>query len=259
MSEAIFNLKIENKSPIELSDLTDSFTAVADEYKRFSTKLPDPREQNEIKLYVKEIKSGSVHAILIDYAPLILPFAQNIITIVEFSKFLKYSYEFLTGKTKEKPQLEKQDYLNLSKIVNPVAKDNGSQIIFNTVINGDIYGDFKVPYLEANAAQNSIQREIKQIKEPVSNYHEKVVMYWYQARNEPESTTGDRAIIESISNRAVKVAFMRDDIKLSIIEDSSNLFKHAYLVDVVVETIGGSPVVYKITTMHDKFEKPNEN
>ena len=257
MSETILTLHIENKKPVELVDLTESFLSVADEYKRFSIKLPDPRNQNDIKLYVKEIKTGTITASLIDYAPLLLPFAENVITLVEFSKFLKFSYNFLTGKSNEKPELEKQDYVNLSKIINPIAKDNGSQINIGTFVNGNVYLDFTIPSLDANAAQNNISRELSNLKEPITNIHTKVVLYWYQARNVPSATVGDKAIIESISKKPVKIAFAKDELKMKLIHEEANPFLSAFVVDVSVETINDDPVLYKVIEIYDKFEKPN--
>lgn len=257
--EKILNIKIENKNPVELLDLTEAFLSVADEYKRTAERLPDIRSPKEFKLYVKEIKTGSIETALVEYSPLVLPFMSNTVVVVEFSRYLKHCYDYFVGKIKSKPEhLEKKDYENISKIINPVAKDNGSQIIFNTIIQGNVQQTFNLASLEANAAQNAIARELQLLREPEHKLHEQVVMYWYQARDEASTFIGDKAIIESISQRPLKVIFASDDMKAGILHDSANPFRQLYVVDVTVETVQGEPVAYKIIHVHDRFEKPQQ-
>jgi hypothetical protein len=89
----------------------------------------------------------------------------------------------------------------------------------------------------------------------VTGIQEKVLLYWYQARNDPRSKSGDRAIIESISTSAVKVVFVNENIKAKILSSSENPFMLAFVVDVAVETIQGRPALYRILEMHDSFER----
>ena len=81
------------------------------------------------------------------------------------------------------------------------------------------------------------------------------LLYWHQARNDARSTTGDKGIIESISDMPVKVICMKDSLKTEMILDIQNPFKEAYIVDVAVETINGKPAVYKIMAMYDKIPR----
>jgi hypothetical protein len=89
------------------------------------------------------------------------------------------------------------------------------------------------------------------MKEPSSGFHEQVLLYWYQARNDLSAKTGDRAIIESIYTGAVKTVFGLPELKAKMLRDP---FSYAYLVDVFVETVGGKPMLYKISEIHDKIE-----
>jgi len=108
--------------------------------------------------------------------------------------------------------------------------------------------------LEANAAQNAIARELLALKEPLTGLHEKVLLHWYQARNEPHTKSGDKAIIPSIASHPVKTVFSNDQIKAVIIFGDDNPFKKAYVVDVLAETIRDRIALYKILAVHEKFE-----
>ncbi|MCX5815689.1 MAG: hypothetical protein NTX75_05525 [Proteobacteria bacterium] len=256
----IFTIKIKNQQPVELVDLTNSFFSLADEYKRFigqdviqeSGDIPE-----EIKLYIKEIRTGSIEADLVAYAAGMIPFLEHTKTVIEFGKYLKMAYDYLTGKSCSKPQLQKINYENLSAFVEPIAKDNASQINCQTIINGDVNVYLDINSLEANAAQNIAKREISLLREPIIGIKEKTLLYWYQARNDPKSQVGDKAIIESIQTNPTKTIFRNDNIKSQMIY-GENPFKSAYIVDVQVETIQGKPVVYKILDIHERIDRSPE-
>jgi len=251
---AKLNIEIKNNGPIELVDLTKSLLALADEYKRHLVRSEDSIFVNDIRLYVNEIRTGSIIASLIAMAPMALPLLENANTVADFTLYLKSAFNFLLGKETNKPALEKANYENLAQILEPVAKDNGSQFNINTFNNsGPIV--IKLDSLNANAIQNSIAREIAALQTPMTGNHEKVLLYWYQARNDIRNQNGDKAIVESIYSGPVKTIFANEDIKSKILSSSENLFTRAYIVDVSVETIQNKPAVYKIIEMHESIER----
>ncbi len=258
IDDSRLTIKICNSQLVELSDLSNSFSSFADEYKRHLTQdgvfaLPD-----EVRLYVKEIRTGSIVADLVVLAPYVLPFVEYSKTIISFTEYLKTAYDYLIGKKTEKPQLTKANYENLIGIVNPIAKDKSSQLNIKNTINGNVVVNINLNSIEANAAQNTAHREIDALIAPISGFREKVLLYWYQARNDPKSKTGDKAIVESVYDGPVKAIFDNDTLKEIMLLDAYNPFNLAYLVDLTVETIQGKPVIYKILKMHEKFSKPVE-
>ncbi len=80
-------------------------------------------------------------------------------------------------------------------------------------------------------------------------------MYWWQARNDIAGHAGDKAKIESIYDGPVKTTFQDDNIKAAMLLDEPHPFKKAFVVDVVVETIEGKPMLYKVTRLHEAFER----
>lgn len=250
-------IEIKNTEPVELMDLTHSLSSLADEYKKFLSRSESVMNTDNIKLYVKEIKTGSIITELTALAPFALPFIEHAATIIKYAEYLKGMFEYLTGKT-GKPQeiIEKQTFQNLTNIIEPVAKDKGSQFNIGAMtVNGDVTVNFGLSSLEANAAQNTARREIDRLKEPDTGMHSQVLMYLYQARNDVTSTTGDKAIIESIHAGPVKTVFANESIKSKVLADESNLFKKAFVVDAAVETIAGVPKLYRIAEIHDIFDR----
>lgn len=257
-SDDITRLRIEikNKEPIELIDLTNSFLGLASEYKQYIEKEYPLLKDEDVKLYVKEIKTGSIITDVVSIAPYLLPFTEHINSIKEFSKYLKIVYDYLLGKTTEKTSLTKTSYENFAKIIEPVAKDKAGQMNFSNFTNNGVMNVvLNLNSIEANAAQNMIEKEVNKLKEPVMGLKEKVVLHWYQARNDPKSKVGDRAIIESIQMESVKTIFNNDDVKAKMILGSENPFTSAYIVDVIIDTIDNKPALYRILTVHERIEK----
>jgi hypothetical protein len=84
-NEIGISIEIKNTQPIELIDLTESFVGFADEYKR-SVAISDPAAPpEEVKLYVKQIRTGSIIADLIAIVPLTLADANH---VIEFCQYL---------------------------------------------------------------------------------------------------------------------------------------------------------------------------
>ena len=168
-------------------------------------------------------------------------------TVLEFHTYLYRAYEYLNGKGGadcERPNLDKTSLQNLSNIVEPIAKDRASQININGP-NSNVY--ISLTSHDANAIQNAARKQIEALTIPERALHEKVLLYWYQARVDTSSRAGDRGIIESFSSpSAVKVICATDSIKAQMILNESNPFREAYIVDVMVETIRGKPAVYSV-------------
>lgn len=242
-------------------DFSRTFKAIADEYEHYAETYPSGAPTASAKLYVREIRSGSIIADLVAQTPaavaLTLPFVENAKSVVEFAKYLVTAYRFLIGKREsEKPALARHDLENLATILEPIAKDSAAQVIISGTHNNTVVNNITINSVEANAAQNTARREIESMREPTKRDHEKVLMYFYQARDDAKSDKGDRAKIESIAPSSVKVVFADEHLKERALGVEHGPFKCAYVVDVSVETIEGRPALYRVTAIHDMFDRP---
>lgn len=85
-------------------------------------------------------------------------------------------------------------------------------------------------------------------------------MVWYQTKFDSESHTGDKAIIESISKKALKVIFENNAVKEAMLKGDSRYSKPwhklAYIVDVEVQTVSGVPKLYTVLKYYadDNFD-----
>lgn len=247
-------VEIQNRLPIELLDLTEALVSFAKEFQGYADAELQGPYRTSTRLYVKEIRSGSIITELVPFAAGLLPLISDVNTVVGFAKHLKASVEWLLApKDKEASSISTTTLQNLNSIVEPVAKDSASQLIIKaeTINYAPVY--LSLSSNDAKVLQNNIGRELALRSTPLVGLHKQVVMHWYQARNDPSSKAGDKAIIESISPRPVKVIFKSDRIKYQMLKIEENLFDRAFLVDVYVETVDNKPMLYKIAEVHEEL------
>jgi hypothetical protein len=250
-------VEINNSNPIELIDLTKSLISLANQFNSYVAEHGERKEDREAKLYIREIKTGSVILDLVEFASkTAIPFVENAHTIIGFTGKIKKIINYFLKKEDEKPALSKGDFNDLSTILNPIAKDNASQLNLSTIINGDVTVQVTINSIEANALQNMFKMEVDKAKAPaLEPAKEKVLFYWEQAKRDLSAETGNKGIIESISPKAIKVIFEDDALKEKMLKGEQNPFLLASIVDVKVETIQGLPCVYKILKVHESFIK----
>ncbi len=247
--------EIKNRHPLELLAVTQSLYAFAKEYESFASESFEGPERSTTKLLVKEMRTGSIVTELVPYAAGMLPLLSEVKSVFEFVNGLKTIVEWLRAPNEnQRPPVTKNTLTNIHSIVEPIAKDSANQLNIHSEVHNHAPVYININSDDANSIQNRILAEIGAITAPVVGRHTNVVMYWWQARNDT-SQTGDRVIIESISKRPVKVVFESEQIKADILKIDENLFKHAFIVDVDVETVEGKPALYKVVTLHEEIER----
>lgn len=250
-------ITINNTKPVVLTELTIALLGVGHQFQRFIENETTEQHQIGSELYIKEVRSGSVVFELVAQAIPVVPLLWQGGSLVEWVSYSKSVIDWLTGKIEKAPKdITKQDLKQWNNILEPIAKDNGSQMNFNVSSGGKVVNQFFVNSEQANAAQNAIRREIGLIDEPDDHTQRKRVMTWYQTKFDDASQTGNKAVIESISKSPVKVIFENNAVKKALMAGDDRFNKPwnelAYIVDVKVQTVQGVPKVYTIINYHDE-------
>ena len=237
--EAVLTYTLNNVRPVELLDLTQSLLAIGDQYRRFA-EAHSEASADDYRLYVREVRTGSIIIDLITYAtqpqmlapytPVLIAYASELGDWFEFFKGIKDAKDIadmLLGKSKK-------DLQQISDIIEPAAKDAGSSIHITAAQGAVVVVNGSINSTEANAGQNVLRRYIEHIPLPKSGIHHDQVLYWYQMHQDRATKPGDKAVIERIWPKPVKVRITSDDIKRKMLDDADNPFKKFYVVDVDV-------------------------
>jgi len=235
-------LTLTNSRSVELADLSLAMLAISNEYKRYCAIHGDTPES---RLYIVEIKSGSIIAELVAMAQAVLPLFDQINSVIAFVRELKKWTDALLSDGVEAPE-NPETLKNLYEFVEPVVKDSASawSVTADTV-------NITINNIHASAIQNKIRRKLDAAPEKITGFHSQVAISFTQTKISPD--TGNRGIIESISSGAVKTIFSDRSIHQSMVLGEDNPLGSAYLVDVQIETVNQRPVLYKIVAFHDRL------
>nr|WP_315431271.1 hypothetical protein [uncultured Albidiferax sp.] len=250
-------ITINNTKPVVLTDLTMALLGVGQQFARFIENETTEQHQTGSELFIKEVRSGSIIVELVAQAIPVVPLLWQGGSLVEWTGHAKSVLEWLNGKMNQPPKdVTKQDLKQWSSILEPVAKDHGSQLNFTVSNGGQVINQFFINSEQANAAQNAIRREIGLLNEPDDHTQRKRVMTWYQTKFDDASQTGNKAVIESISKSPVKVIFENNAVKKALMAGDPRFNKPwnelAYIVDVKVQTVQGVPKVYTVINYYDE-------
>lgn len=244
-------ITINNENPVSLKDLSLSLLSFNHQFHKFIESESEKDTDFGSELLIKEVRKGSIIIELVAVAAPIAPLLWEGGTLSQWSNVVQGVLNWFLGKVNSPPkELTKQDLIEWNKFVEPVAKDHGSQMNIIVSDGGTVINNFTINSTEANAIQNEISRKIEQLESPEDHVHKRKVMYWYQAKFDPNSETGNRAIIDDISSKSLKVIFENSAVKDSMFHPPEHFKKQwhelAYVVDVEVETVRGVPKMYKV-------------
>lgn len=251
---------IANSRPVELIDLTSALAAFGDAYQDFVVNSGFDTDRRNIRLYVKEIRAGSIIAELFSIAQQIsiidkhdeiaAAFLSNLNEIIQF--FLGLNKPTSIRQSSEPTKKEAQQIVN---ILEPIAKDGSSQLFLN--VQGDMHihlPSYSYGSLEANAVQNGVRRYLGPPL-PSSHIRHDQLLKLFQVRDGTKGTVGDKGIIEEISTSPVKLIFASEEVKRIVLEQSYP-FQHLFLVDAEVKTSEGKAALYRIISVKDIIPLP---
>lgn len=258
--EPFLRVEYRNQRPMELLDLTAGLMALGEAYEEFAVAQGfDPLKGN-VRLYIKELKTGSIIADLkamMDQASLVIHHPELFAAFLgNFGDLVKFFSAYGTAKAPAAQQPSRIDAQRVFQVLEPVAKDNGAVVIFQ--VNGDFHAhapSYCYGSDEANVVQNRIKRFLGPPL-PSSQSFRKEAMTLVQVRDDLRGQAGDRGIIERFSPKSVRLVFSNEEAKRRVLEGDKNPFKMVFLVDGEMSTAGGArPAVYKIDVVHDAFDR----
>lgn len=258
--------------PIELGDLSESFSALARMYGRHYR----PHGETAPKLYVTKLETGSIWMEIAPYAQMLGQVVQpvdSVLIVADFTNRLWRGIKAFSGGPLEPVQVDapsQDDARDIREFVKPLLGKKGAKLgvkharyrktdgeketvieydfdeteLNRAAINIDAALAGDTPLLESPNAtpDHQIQRE--------------VMLFMDQANRGPgkeKGRTGDKGIIPTISDKALPVYFRKSsviDLKGQITRDA-NPMTSTFVVDVLVQSVAGELKGYIVTEVHD--------
>lgn len=255
--EASLTLHIDHSGPIELTKLTESLSALAASYARFADKIGLAINGDDVRLYVKEIRSGSIIVELVALATTVPMVIEQARSVLDFARHLAETIKYFRGEAPKPPaDTTAKDAQEVKQLLGPIAADPKATLNLIARDNAKVSVTLNLNSNEANAVQNRASNFAAQQAAPASGLRQQMLFYWYQARDQRRAKAGDLGIIEAISPRAVKTVIASDGVKDEMLGEA--LFRKAYVVDVDVQTISDRPKLYRILRVIDSFDRDDD-
>ena len=258
---------------MELTDLTDSFSALARIYERHYRK----NGEEAPRLYVTKLQTGSIIA---EIAPFTALMAQTLtaldyaMVVADFSERISRVIRAFSNNG-EKPDVQNRDEArDFGLFLKPLKGRNGAKLgithaSFEKRTGEDyIKAEYKFEDREINLAAVNIEEALKpqsQIKEAhPERIRPEVALVIKRAEDGPgkeTGRTGDRGIVDEVSDKALPVYFRKSaqDIKQKMMKGDKNPLTHTFIVDVSVQfDESENPSGYIVTDVHDAWERSDE-
>lgn len=260
-------LKIDLQEPAELFDLVRSFTALGKQFDEY-IRLHHPAFAGETKIYVKEIRKGSIIAELL---PVIQPLIQNMDTALIVDGFIKRYGGLLTSylRGQKRDDVRKSDLEDIMGQVAAIAKDpNGSVALSSVDIEKNkstTRVSIKFNTQESKKIEDAASDHKKQIEakayETISN---SLMVFWQSNVKEGEvgKRTGERVIVEDASPKPLAVVYdsnlAEERIKHETKDGDRNLYKLGFYINGRVERLNNRPVAIRVSEVLDIIELPDD-
>lgn len=249
-------VRYDPKSPLELQWVTKSFSGLVYSHNRYFYDRKSPFRRDHYKLYVEEIRQGSIILDLVSLASNYdLPdIGDKCNHIIEFAKNMYEMAGFFKKQRSTPPEgLTSTDARHFADILEPPAKNPGGALQIIASDGGTNNVTINFTHQEAVSARHEALNWAAAQKMPENGIEHDMLFYWYQARDASAASAGDKGIIEAITREPVKTIIANDQVKGKMLQEA--LFKKAYVVDVRVQTIEGKPSLYTILRVSDSFDR----
>lgn len=268
-------LSIRTKNPIELGDFVSEFTSVASQYDKF-IREKHPDLSPEARIFVKQIKRGSIIAELLPFAPLAMFGASEVVSSLEqinaVNEFVRTYGSKLKAYFKKGGEVEdasRSDLKDFMGSLAAIANDPDGSASLEAAVFEDgkrkIKAAVKFTSRDATRAVEQIEQQRRKLERKDSADFPRMLMVFRQANVKDSivgKRTGEWVIVESISDKELPLIYASDlaeqRIKHEIREADDNLFKKGFVVDVNVQTRAGRPVGYRVTNLHQVIDLPDD-
>ncbi|PBN41667.1 hypothetical protein [Sphingobium sp. D43FB] len=273
VDDAHLILRIETKTPVELSDFVSAFVGFGSQFERFHDR-EYPEETGGAGFFVREVRAGSIIAELVPYIGVAaVPVLGGVMTGVKHANDLKKFVEnygatitkyFKRGGRELKAS--KGDLNDFHKTVRAVAHDSDANLSLAVFEDGEQRVAFEFDTAQAREAEHNILEHRQELERTTAADHEKVLMVFTKtgvAHAKTGKRSGETVQIEAIHPRALPIVYAstlaEERIRHEIAEADDNVYKKAFDVDVNVELRGGKPIAYRLVAVHDVIDLPDED
>lgn len=268
-SKAHLTLTLDTDEPIELANFVGAFTSLANEFERFiDAKYPQDAKA-DTRIFIKDVRHGSVVADIISYIPVVAPIAitqmDQILVLEDFVRRWGARIVSLRDNTATPEEFEPRELKDFYKTTKSISCDPRASHRLEAAVFEDGVRKVRVAFqfsaLEARAAEQTIEETQRLLSAPANERKTRVLMRF--TRTDVHDATvnkksGERVIIKDISSSEKPVIFasemVEQEIREYIRDSDENVYKRGFVVDVFIQYSGERIIAYSVAALHSVID-----
>ncbi|KQI67063.1 hypothetical protein AN189_17735 [Loktanella sp. 3ANDIMAR09] len=261
-------VSLDLAEPVEIHDFVSTFAGLGGQFERF-LRAEKPDLDGEVKVYVKEVRKGSMEAVMViaSVYPQVIAIMDHLQIASSFVARVGRSIDAFKYGGGRLPEANKTELSEIMDTVMATANDPDGRASIRSVSYSkdgektDCLVEFNSA--EARQAVHEIEGQFSEIAAVTDFDHINKLLTFYQSNRKDSGKTGEKGIIEDISTKPLSVVYAsdlaRERIKSEMLEGERNIYKLGFFVDVNVATKNGKPVAYRIKSVNDVIELPDDD
>ena len=253
-ADAYLEINLDLSDPIEITDFAALFAGFGAEFERYLT-AKHPEYSGTARMYVSEVRKGSVVAQLFADIPDLIGLADAALIVLAFGAlFNRRLRDLVRGKHLDgakKPQLS-----DMSKTIRAIANDKKGNVTIKglRLKDGVFSTEYEAVFSEKDArnALKTIQSQKEELDSVSASDHERVLMV-YTRSNVGHAVigkrSGERVIVSDISENTLALMYGSDLVEAQIKDEiknaDENIFKRGFVVDLNLIFFGPRPVYWR--------------
>jgi hypothetical protein len=264
-------LNLKTIEPIELGDFVGTFVALGNDYERFIA-ARGIQDKSEAKIYVKEVRAGSIEADLIPWISVFAPFITEMdkaLIVEDFVRRWSLRLSNLLHGNKADLPSSSGELKDWSRMVEAIANDSDGRATIKAAVfqdgKKDIRAAVEFDTKQARRISAILEEHRKDLETQGADPKTRVLMVFTRSDvNDADinKRSGERVKIEELHDKSLALMYGSElaehRIKHEIREADENVFKKGFVVDVVVKLRSGAPVAYSVTNVHDVIDLPED-
>jgi hypothetical protein len=263
-------LKLDTKEPIELGDFVSALTALASQYEKY-IKETNPDLKGYARIYIREIRPGSIEADLIPWIVVAAPFIASMDHILIVENFVRVWGQRILGLLSDNAE---EQFSNTSELkdwsdtVAVIANDPDGSATLEAATFEDKKKQIKATFKFDTPQARDIRKKLEHIKRGLEKTEQqeyiRVLMMFTRSdtgKAKVGKYTGERVKIEEISDASLPLVYGSElaeaQIKHEIRVSEENVYHKGFVVDVHVLTRNDKPAAYSVTHIHQVIDLPD--
>lgn len=268
-------IRFDLPESIDLDEMADGFSALSRQYKKMLSDKGISDDEAPARLLVTRLETGSLETEIAAWGTIAWGTVQVVdasLILSDFTMRIQKVVGYFANKNDRPENLSTEDTKDFETFIKPLAGRKKSNL---TIKNATFHEKTKDREIHASYSFNEDdiahaftnmgkETDSEEVNITSHKVEKNVALYWAQTNwveTKTKGRTGDKGIVEKISNKALPVFFVTEEsvVKHQMVGGNINPSKVAFIVDVSVERAKGQPVSYTVMDLHEVVPLDDED